>query len=219
MSDSQRFSIRLSLTISILLSLQLSMSSFAEAPGDRHLRPMSKTEVPEIGLIIWTELEPQWIIDRSSMNGRIVLTAQTPIATSPPAAFTFTSFKELVIASEELKSVAQKVAISAKSNYRSTQKDEHFMNMYVKSYGALTGYEVTFDGLANGEEVSVKVFLGQSDNMPPVLLQAYTLRGKLQAISENIRRSWSNVAYIEPVAKSVDRLGEHSELTPSTTSW
>lgn len=182
----------------LLLPLFLCAASndFALAT-ERHLRPMLKNELADIGLVVWTEMNPQWIVETTSMKGRQIFTAQTPLATYPPAAFTFASFKHMRIAMDELKSTAVTVMKSARRNYHSEVNDSMAADLVASSYGNLIGYESTFQGIADGIPVDVKVFLGQVDGEAPVLLQAYTLRGKLSAISENIRRSWSNVAYLE----------------------
>lgn len=161
------------------------------------LRPMKIHEVPELGLEIWTEVEPAWLTDLVEYKGRYVLTTQTPPLTHPPAAMTFAGFPGMKIADSELEDVAKTVVREAAANFHATVNTVEDISINRNNYGALSGFEAVFDGVADGNDVSVKVFLGQSSGEMPVLLQAYTLRGKLDSIAENVRRAWTSVDYLD----------------------
>jgi hypothetical protein len=45
--------------------------------------------------------------------------------------------------------------------------------------------------------VDVLIFFGHQPGKSAVLAHAYTLHGKLDHISENIRRSWTNLRYLK----------------------
>ncbi len=178
----------------LLCCLLVAIPAFA---SDRHPRPMLIHKLPELGLQIWTEMTPEWLVETTSHKNRSVFTAQTPVASYPPAAFTFSSFAEMRIDDTELRDIAVDVMSAALKNYHSEDFVIATEALTPATYGVLTGYELKFRGNANGELVEVAVFLGQSPNEFPVLLQAYTLAGKLDAIAENMRRSWTSVRYLK----------------------
>jgi len=65
------------------------------------------------------------------------------------------------------------------------------------SYGAFIGYEAEFSAVADTVPVDVRVFFGHQPGKPAVAMQVFTLKGKLPHLSEQIRRSWSNVKYLQ----------------------
>ncbi len=98
---------------------------------------------------------------------------------------------------ESLGDVAVDVVSAALRNYHSDQLIKLVEALVYASYGVLQGYELRFSGIADGERVDVVVFLGQGPERFPVLLQAYTLAGKLDALADHIRRSWTSVRYLK----------------------
>ena len=68
--------------------------------------------------------------------------------------------------------------------------------MATAAYGDLKGYEAAFNGMANGEKMDIKVIVGNAQGKGPVNTYAYTLRDKLDHLSESIRRSWGNAKYL-----------------------
>lgn len=177
--------------------LLCSLAAMHSHASDRHPRPMLIHKLPELGLQIWTEMTPEWLVETTRHKNRPVFTAQTPVASYPPAAFTFTSFEEMRIDDTELREVAAEVVNAALSNYHASDAVTAWEALTPVTYGVLKGYELRFNGIADGEQVEVAVFLGQSRGEFPVLLQAYTLNGKLDAIAENMRRSWASVRYLK----------------------
>jgi hypothetical protein len=59
-----------------------------------------------------------------------------------------------------------------------------------------------FSGVANGVKLDIKVFLTVIGNKT-VMMQAYTLPGKMNYLEYQVRRSWSNVRLLTQDIKYV----------------
>jgi len=176
----------------ILLGATLSFSVIA----DRAKRPMHINKVKEIGLEIWTEYNPEWITELVKFKGRSIFTAQTPSKTYPPTAMSWSSYPRMRIDKNELEQVALTTFKTAGANYKVSQKQLKSIEPVNVVYGDLTGYETILSGKAHGDPVDIKIFVGQKEGKGPVTMQVYTLKGKLGHISEHIRRSWTNIKYL-----------------------
>ena len=191
-----RFVIRNFLLLSVLLSLSLLVSAGAEG-SSRAKRPMKIHQVSELGLEIWTEYEPEWPTDIHRKGKRTIFVAQTPLNTYPPAAMSWTTFPTMRIVEGNLKDVATSAIQTAAKNYKVSADNAAKIIPASATYSGLIGYEATFPGVAHGDNVDVKVFVGHLPGKPPVAMQVYTLTGKLPHLSEHIRRAWQNVKYLE----------------------
>ena len=164
--------------------------------ADRAKRPMKIHQLPEMGLEVWTEFDPLWITELEYQGKKPIFTAQTPPMVYPPAAMSVVSFPGMQVTSDEMKEVASTAIATGARNYRVPEQQISTLKATPASYGELTGYEATFTGKAQGDEVDVKVFVGNKPGKGPVMLQIYTFKDKLPHLSEQIRRSWDNVKYL-----------------------
>jgi hypothetical protein len=172
----------------------LLMFAVLAASAERIKRPMHIHRVAEIGLEIWTEVEPRWEIRIERQNGQAIFQAETPALTYPPAGMTWLSMRKMKFSAAELEEGARGAIHAAARNYQVASVET--IALKEKRYGDLTGFEAMFSANAHGTPVDVQIFLGHQLGKPAVLMHAYTLKGKLDHISEQIRRSWNNVKYL-----------------------
>jgi hypothetical protein len=161
---------------------------------ERVPRPMRIHRVTQLGLEIWTEGDPEWDARLATLHDRPVFAAETPALAYPPAGMTWTSQQAIRFTAEELEMAARGALHQAARNYGMRNVEE--LTLEPARYGALSGYESRFPGLAHGTRVDVQVFIGHQPGRPTVLAHAYTLEGKLDHIREHIRRSWTNLRYL-----------------------
>jgi hypothetical protein len=178
--------------IVLMLALFASTSAYAE----RAKRPMKIHKLPELGLEDWTEYEPLWITELHYRGIKPVFTVQTPPMVYPPAAMKVVSSPGMSVAPEEMKDIATTAISEGARNYKVSKKQLKDLHIIPAAYGELTGYEASFTGKVRGDAVDVKVFVGNKEGKGPVKLQIYTLEGKMDHLSEQIRRSWTNVRYL-----------------------
>ena len=167
------------------------------AHADRAMRPMKIHKLPELGLEIWTEYEPLWITELHYRGKKPIFTVHSPPMVYPPAAMTVVSFPGMAVATDELKDIATTAIAEGAKNYKVPESELAGLHVIPALYGDLTGYEASFSGKVRGDAVDVKVFVGNKPGKGPVMLQIYTLEGKLSHLSEQIRRSWTNVKYLK----------------------
>lgn len=173
-------------------ALFFSVATFAE----RYKRPMTIHKIERMGLEVWTELEPKWNTELM-MNGRKpIFVAHTPHNTYPMSGMTWVNHKEVIISDETYEEIAKSLFKKAAKNYQITVTDFNNSNFTVASYGQLKGYEFNFEGKLGTSLVDVKIFTGRALNKGPITMQAYTSQGKMNQISEQIRRSWGNTKYL-----------------------
>jgi hypothetical protein len=165
---------------------------------DEVLRPMVIHKVSELGLEIWTEANPEWDIALAPQPGgpRPIFSAETPGQTYPPAGMTW-AVPGVTAKPEELGRIARVALRQAARNYGVTDSDAQRIPMQSATYGELSGFEATFPAVAEEVPVDVRVFFGHKPGKPVVAMQVFTLRGKLPHLSEQVRRSWSNVRYLK----------------------
>lgn len=158
-------------------------------------RPMIIHKVSELGLEIWTEAEPEWETRLDQKKGQKIFVAETPALTAPPAGMSWVSVKGITFTAAEIREGAHGAIRQAATNYGLSKNQT--LELRAATYGELTGYEADFTANAYGTPVDVRVFCGHQPGKDAVVMHAFTLRGKLNHISENIRRSWTHVRYLK----------------------
>lgn len=177
--------------VAIVLSLFFACNVSA---GERLKRPMEVVKNEHLGLEVWVEHEPAWQWQVVQHRGKPQLVVQSPEDYYPPVTLTYMTFPEIPMESKTLAQLAQTALQTAAGNYQATAPQA--VKPVAAQYGAFSGYEAIFTGWANNEQVDVKVFVGGQPGRSLVLMQAYTLAGKLSHISEPLRRAWGNVKYL-----------------------
>jgi len=177
----------------LLVATLFSVNSHA----DGLLRPMNTNEVRELGLEILTERIPIWDREIEHINGQPIFIAESPRNYYPPSVMTVTTFKKLNVEKNELKEIAQSSFEQSAKNFGVSGKEISKLKIQAQEFKHLKGYETTFDGVANGENVTVRVFIGRQEGKPVVSMMAYTYRGKISHIKEQLRRTWDNISYLK----------------------
>lgn len=175
-----------------LLSVILSLGSLSVFAGT-DARSMSINQVPELGLEIWTEAEPVWNTNLTSHQGRPVFIAHSPINYYPPAGMSWAVLR-FTLASDELQSIFATALNEARSHYQVALSE--VITPTPAHYGPLVGLEAQFSGIANNEKVDVHFFVGAEDNQPTVVMQLFTLPGKLPHLKYQRERSWEQLKYL-----------------------
>lgn len=157
-------------------------------------RPMQVHRVDELALEIWTEAQPEWDARVEWQNGQPIFVAETPALTYPPAGMSWVSLSRLRFDKHALEEIARGAIHQAARNYK-VRTD--VIALKAARYGDLIGYEAEFSADPHGTPVDVRVFCGLKPGRPAVVMQAFTLRGKLAHVSEQIRRSWTNLRYLD----------------------
>jgi hypothetical protein len=186
MNNRRRFVLTLSLCTLCALAMAAAQSALK--------RPMQIHKVEELALEIWTEAQPEWDARVEWKNGQPIFVAETPSLTYPPAGMSWVSMAHLRFDQQALEEVARGAIHEAARNYK-VRPD--VIALKAAHYGDLAGYEAQFSADAQGTPVDVRVFCGLKPGKPAVVMQAFTLRGKLAHIGEQIRRSWTNVRYLD----------------------
>jgi hypothetical protein len=174
----------------------IGVNAIAADAAKRLERPMQVHKVKEIGLEVWTELEPAWETRLDTPPGmRPTFAAETPASTYPPAGMTF-AVPGFVVAEKDFPAVVDSAMRQAARNYGLTDGEIARIEMKPAVYGALKGFEADFPAISDKMPVDVRVFFGHAPGKPVVAMQVFTLRGKLAHLGEQIRRSWSHVTYL-----------------------
>ena len=164
---------------------------------DRAERPMKVNRSTDMGLEIWTEQSPEWMVVTREIEGKPVLLAHTPANVYPPASMSVTSFAEL---HSQAANFATSAEVALKIGLTQYGVPNHIQNQLTrerKRYGELAGIEVNFRAEVHGSPADVKVFIGKKGNKGQVLLQLYTIPGGMPHLQEHVRRSWNNIKYLE----------------------
>lgn len=177
-----------------LFSLFFSTQSLS---AERAKRPMQVHLVKEIGLEIWTEAEPKWETHLESKNGQSTFVAETPDLTYPVAGFMWSSSPSARFSAADFKEAALGAIHGSARGYGVAPNTLPAGQPKEVSYGDLSGYEVTFAGSIQQTPVDVRIFVGHQPGRPLVVMQATTQRGKIDHISEQVRRSWTHVRYLK----------------------
>lgn len=158
-------------------------------------RPMNVHRDPDMGLEIWTEQIPEWQIERRYRGSKPVFVAQTPPNVYPPASMTVLSFAGLSVPTGEFEAIAAQALGTGLVQFGVDEDARAGIIRERKRYGNLSGFEINFPATVHGTSSDVKVFIGRAEGRGPVLLQLYTLSGKMPHLNEAIRRSWTNIDY------------------------
>ncbi|PID61860.1 MAG: hypothetical protein CSB44_05115 [Gammaproteobacteria bacterium] len=168
----------------------------AASASERIKRPMHIHEVPELGLSIWTEYNPEWLVDLRYAGQRPVFLVQSPVNVYPPVSFSVMSFRGMDVDPQSMAGIVETAFGQGVMNYEGKLDSLVQEEMVAKEYGSLSGYEIEFSADVHGRESDVRVFLGAKEGHGPVLLQAHTPAGKMEHADEALRRSWENIDYL-----------------------
>lgn len=166
------------------------------ARADRALREMQIHHVAELGLEVWIENQPPWETSLIAEPGRAMFVAQSPPAYHPPSVMTFSSWPDMVLPPDQVDAVLRSALTHAAQNFGLQPGQARSLEPLHAQYGELVGIEADFAGRENGQAIDVRLFVGRTPERFPVVLCAYTLRGKLEHLDEVIRRSWNNATYL-----------------------
>lgn len=149
--------------------------------------------LPELNLEIWTEQDPEWETHVDDRWVAPTFVAQPPALTYPPAHMSWTMLPHLRFQQDEMEAATRGVLHQMAINYGVSPPKL----LTPRQYGDLTGYEATFQAVSDGLPIDAHVFCGHREGKPAVVMQVVTLRGKLPHLSEHIRRSWTNLRYLD----------------------
>ncbi|MCF6298612.1 MAG: hypothetical protein L3J01_01900 [Thiomicrorhabdus sp.] len=169
---------------------------FNNAYAQWEKRPMVVITVEELGLDIWIEAKPRWSTRVTLKGKQPLFIAESPLNSYPPAIMTWATFPTLRITEDTLKEVVHSAIKTAAGHYNLSASQIKNIDIQPASYGKLKGYDAVFDGKINNKWVSVKMFFAHQKGKPLISMQVYTQQGKLGHLSENIRRSWTNISYL-----------------------
>lgn len=181
--------------VALILSIT-SSTAIATGPIERAQRPMQVQKHSDMGLEIWVENSPKWVVEKRFLGKRPILFVQSPPNTYPPASMSVISYANMMPGADDF-DVYSEVALSEGiEQYGVSPQQLETLVRERKQYGDLSGIEVNFVAKVHGTLADVKLFIGNGNLKGPVLLQLYTVKGKMQHLSEQIRRSWSNIRYL-----------------------
>jgi hypothetical protein len=175
-----------------IVAMMLTLS--AEA-AQRTGRPMIIHRLPALGLEIWTEQDPEWETRVGEPQAAPTFIAETPALVYPPAQMSWTTLPHLRFDPRDLQSGAQGALHQVAANHHVRSPTQ--ITITKQQYGDLTGYETVFEARSQNIPVEVRVFCGHRPGKQPVLMQVTTLKNKSAHLAEHIRRSWSNVRYLQ----------------------
>lgn len=178
----------------LLAASGIAATAPAARPDARALREMQVYKLKELGLEVWVENQPPWTTELSAQTGHPTFVAQSPDNYHPPTVMTFASWPKARAA--DMRDVATTAIRRASQNFGLNLGQARGIQVMPASYGVLQGYEATFNGSANGTPMEVMVFVGQAPGKFPVALSIYTMRGKMDSLSEQRRRSWTRLNYL-----------------------
>jgi len=165
--------------------------------GQGILRKMSVHNFKELGLEIWLDTNPKPIYKIVKMKRKPLLLIKTPENVYPPISMSVVSFENMTVLSSEFDNMFGSFLGTALQQFGLNHK--HAKNIVKRDvqYGSLYGIEVDFQAHVHGNLSDVKVFLGKGKDKGPVLLQAYTLAGKMSHINGKLQRTWGNISYLK----------------------
>ena len=167
---------------------------FSADAAERAGRPMVIHRLPELGLEIWTEQDPQWETHLDERKGAVTFVAETPALTYPPAYMSWTSLPGIKFTVGDLNAAARGAIHQVAASYGMRSPER--LQIESKRYGELVGYESIFTASSQRVPVQIRVFCGHQPGQPAVVMQVATLGSKLGHLDEHIRRSWTNVRYL-----------------------
>lgn len=177
----------------LLIACLCAMTASIAFAAPRAGRPMIIHRLPELNLEIWTEQDPEWETHLSDADEAFTFVAETPALTYPPAYMSWTVMPHLKLRQHDLEAAARGVVHQIAANYRTNPPQE----ISQRIYGDLFGYQATLQAESENMPIDVLIFCGHREGRPAVVMQTVTLRDKLPHLSEQIRRSWKNVRYLD----------------------
>jgi hypothetical protein len=193
-------------TLVVAACLLLAVSASAEQPTKREKRPLYVNDVPELGLRILTEVNPKWSVKLElNSRGQYLVRAATPARTYPAGEMVWLALPELTPAAEGLQSAAYRAILGHVDRYATVSRRPTMKDLAGATYDDLTGYEYVFSGSSDGVAADVRIFVGNKPGKPLVLMQATTRHGKIAHLNEQIRRSWTNVSYLDDIEQNLGR--------------
>jgi hypothetical protein len=181
--------------LAALVALALSARGTWAQPK-RALREMQIHKVQELGLEIWVENQPPWDTTLSRKTGRPTFVAQSPDAYHPPTVMTYMSWPGANSPDSTLATMATTAIRAASQNFGLNLAQARALHPVQATYGVLRGYQAAFDGSGQGQALDVMMFVGQAPGKFPVVLNIYTLRGKMGSLVEHRRRAWTSLKYL-----------------------
>lgn len=175
-----------------VIAMMLALTTDA-AP--RSGRPMIIHRLPALGLEIWTEQDPEWETHLNQRSGAATFVAETPALTYPPAHMSWTTLSRLRFDPQDLEAGAQGALHQVAANHQVRSPTR--IPITRRQYGDLIGYEAVFEARSQSLPIEVRAFCGHRPGKPPVLMQLTTLKHKSAHLAEHVRRSWSNVRYLQ----------------------
>jgi len=181
----------------LLIALIITALPTYSAKADTLGRTMSVHEFEELGLAIWLETDPKSIYEIVRSERKPVLRINTPVNVYPPISMSVVSFRNMPVLTSELEILFDAFLETALKQHGLNPDNIGNITKREAQYGELRGTEVEFQANIHGDISDAKVFLGQGRGNGPVLLQAYTLGGKISHIEGHLRRSWGNIRYLD----------------------
>jgi len=160
-------------------------------------RTMAVHEFEDLGLVVWLETDPKWRYEIVHKKSKSILRIETPTNVYPPISMSVVSFKNMSVEPSEFDPLFDALLETALTQHNLNPENTGNIVKRDAQYGELKGTEVEFQTNIHGEISDAKVFLGLGHGNGPVLLQAYTLAGKMSHIDGQLRRSWGNIRYLD----------------------
>lgn len=165
-----------------------------EACADRMLREMQGIWVNDGRYEVTLPNDPAWLWQVDQVKNRPTFTAQTPELYYPPITSTITTYKKIKVEDQkQLKIIADSALKIAAKNYQST--DFNVKTVKATTYTSLSGYETTFTGIAHGQAVVVRAFVGHTPKFKLLSLQAYAPKQKLAAMQAPVEAIWNSIHF------------------------
>jgi hypothetical protein len=108
---------------------------------------------------------------------------------------TYASWPTERVADAIINQVAHSAIARASQNFGLNASRARGVPKLPASHGVLQGLEGAFTGKVEGVAMDVRIFVGQAAGRFPVALSIYTLSGKMNHLTEVIRRSWGKLEY------------------------
>lgn len=165
-------------------------------------RPLYVNNVEELGLRILTEVNPKWSVQlEMNHSNQYMVRAAPPSRTYPPGEMVWLVLPEVLSTKDELQLVAYKAVLGHVDRFSAVNARPRMKDLRAASYGDLSGYEWGFSGVIEDVSTDVRLFVGNKPGKPLVLMQATTQHGKMMHLNEQIRRSWTNVRYLDEASR------------------
>ncbi len=186
-------------TLLIILFFSVADAIAGNEPSPRKYseqRTMRSYKELDMGIQIWTEHEPAWIVEKKYLGRRPVFLTQSPPNAYPPASMSIISYANMTGGSEAFEEYTEIALKQGLRNFGIAPESAVNIERVPAAYGDLSGIELNFGATIYGAAADVKLFIGHGKSRGPVMLQLYTLPGKMSHLGDHIKRSWSNIRYL-----------------------